>query len=142
MSIKVHLNKGLGFYFCGRIALYPAEHVVGYPKELDITSLTDNEILGLEHGSHVGAIRIVEGYEELLAKAKQLKGEEEPKVEESKVEETEEVEPVKEDKTEEVNSTENTSEEDTSEQSDESTEEDKTKPATTRRRTKRTATTK
>lgn len=139
MSIKVHLNKGLGFYFCGRIALYPAEHVVGYPKELDIDTLTDNEILGLEHGSYVGAIRIVEGYEELLAKAKKLKGEEEPKVEEK----TEEVEPVKEDKTEEVDSTENTSEEDTSEQSEEATEEeDKTKPTTTRRRTKRTATTK
>lgn len=139
MSIKVHLNKGLGFYFCGRIALYPAEHVVGYPKELDINTLTDNEILGLEHGSNVGAIRIVEGYEELLAKAKQLKGEveEEPNVEESKVEE---VEPVKEDKTEEVVNTETEAEEDTSEQSDEVTEEDKTKPATTRRRTKRTTT--
>lgn len=119
--IKIHLTKGLGFYFCGSIALYPAEHTKYSPKHIDINSLTDKELLGLERGLDVGAISITEGQEELEQKLNKIKGIESPKEEE-------------------VKSTEDTDNVDETDESENSTEDSSEDGKTPRRRTRRSTT--
>ena len=87
--IKLYLARGLGFYFCGSIALFPAEHTQSNPKQLKLEDLTDSEVLGLERGVEAGAIAVLEGEDLLKSKVNVIKGIVVPKVEEAKKEVTE-----------------------------------------------------
>lgn len=134
--IKLYLARGLGFYFCGRIALFPAEHTQSNPKVLQLEDLTESEVLGLERGVESGAIALLEGEDLLKVRVNTIKG-----IVEEKPEETSE--PVKEDSVEDASeeSTESTSETEV-ENTEEETSEDTVTKTPRKRTTRKTTTTK
>ena len=68
MKIKLMINGSVNYYFCGTVALNRAQHTK-LPLEVELDSLTEQEIVGLARASYSGVITVAEGNTELLEKA-------------------------------------------------------------------------
>lgn len=68
MEIKLSLNGGLGYYFCGSIALSINNNIKN-PISVDSDKLTDKEIIGLARAAKSGVVKVLEGEATLLEKA-------------------------------------------------------------------------
>lgn len=68
MEIKLSLNGGLGYYFCGSIALSINNNIKN-PISVDSDKLTDKEIIGLARAVKSGVVKVLEGEASLLEKA-------------------------------------------------------------------------
>lgn len=62
------INGSVNYYFCGTVALNRAQHTK-LPLEVELDSLTEQEIVGLARASYSGVITVAEGNTELLEKA-------------------------------------------------------------------------
>lgn len=66
--IKLYLSKSVGFFFSGSVALYPSKHTESNPLTLDLSSLTKDEVLGLNRGIKTSVVTLLEGEEEFRTK--------------------------------------------------------------------------
>ena len=71
MKIKLLIGSGINYYFCDTISLRRSTNS-SEPLELDLDSLTNNEVIGLTRAIKTGVVIIKEGEKELAEKATAL----------------------------------------------------------------------
>lgn len=71
MKIKLIINSRLSYYFCGSISL-SILNTVDNPLDLNLESLTKQEVIGLNKAVKTGIIKVLEGEAELVSLAESL----------------------------------------------------------------------